>query len=817
MVTSHNSRLNELYDYSEKDKKYYQRNQIIDDIIQNDNNNSYKLRVYKRFIKIGTLYSSAIVYNPIMKALHFMTKGPPEKILPCCNYSSLPKNINKIIASSRKNGYINLILAYKIINEYNYDKAMGEDFYMFNLYFCGIIILKNKLKKNIKLVIQQLKNIECDLILNTGDNIYNSLSACYESGITSCKNIYVFDLNKISKKITVNDFNDILRNIPAKTNNNNLDKVSSNIYRKKKTNMRMISSRKNNFFSNKLEKINSNIGKENNKKIEVFNSKTKLPNPNYTDKIKNLAGKGDIPSLKLDQMVNNNYLNTNIKNKIKNYGKSDEKNSNLDSQIQSINSKNELIEKSINENQSENNSNNLNLITTTNKSNTINNQSFSSSIKKGQNPIKSRASAVLSHLNKSILSQNEERQINRKQFDNSIRRKETKNVSHLINNIENNNYNFNYNNKIKINIDYTPSKLKFMRNDCVYCVSGRALRFIYENRTKPEFKKYEFPILLNHIKKFGKIFYEMKSKDKSFLIDYYRNLPNKITCMVGDGQNDIDAIMSSHVGINIKPPINGNTLLCHFHPVDGNLFCIEKIIRAGRVTFENIYLLAVSSFLCAIVLISYIISLTYYNIDLNNNQFDFISCNYFFLSILAFTVKPDTSIKSSPLFHDSSLYKKFYMIIGVICLIINFGYEYLFTIIFTFNKENEEDHSKHIFATYFHFFCYFQIIGIIFSINSINFYRISHRNNYLFCIVLIAIIFALSFLFLICEYSFHPFLYNALIFEYSSKNVDTFDDKNKLLCFIIYIGNFITYFFFVFILYSIFYKKAKAKNENIKV
>ena len=155
------------------------------------------------------------------------------------------------------------------------------------------------------------------------------------------------------------------------------------------------------------------------------------------------------------------------------------------------------------------------------------------------------------------------------------------------------------------------------------------------------------------------------------------------------------------------------------------------------------------------------------------------------------------------------------MIICVFCLIINFGYEYLFTFIFTYNKDNEPEQAKQIFSTYYHFFCYFQIIGIIFTINSINFYRIPHRNNYLFCIILIFIILILSLLFLVCEYSFHPFLYNVLTFEYSPKNVDTFDDKNKLLCFIIYMANFITYFFFVFICHSIFYKKAKTKNENI--
>ena len=48
----------------------------------------------------------------------------------------------------------------------------------------------------------------------------------------------------------------------------------------------------------------------------------------------------------------------------------------------------------------------------------------------------------------------------------------------------------------------------------------------------------------------------MRSNEKSLLIDYFRKIPNKITCMIGDGQNDIEAIMSSHVGININSPIN---------------------------------------------------------------------------------------------------------------------------------------------------------------------------------------------------------------------------------------------------------------------
>ena len=58
--------------------------------------------------------------------------------------------------------------------------------------------------------------------------------------------------------------------------------------------------------------------------------------------------------------------------------------------------------------------------------------------------------------------------------------------------------------RIKHEKEYFFYKLKDMRNDCVYCVSGSALKFIYDNRHNPEYKKYQFPILLDYIQKYGK-------------------------------------------------------------------------------------------------------------------------------------------------------------------------------------------------------------------------------------------------------------------------------------------------------------------------
>ena len=173
--------------------------------------------------------------------------------------------INKVITLYRKSGYINLILALKIINECNYDKSLGEDYYMSDLIFCGLIILKTKLKKDVKQVIQQLKNLNCDIILSTGDNIYNSVTVSYESGITSKKNIYVFDLNKITQKITVINFNEITNDELIKYNNNlnnNIDKIPNINLKSKLASTKLKSSLRMNLISNKLEKLNTILIKE---------------------------------------------------------------------------------------------------------------------------------------------------------------------------------------------------------------------------------------------------------------------------------------------------------------------------------------------------------------------------------------------------------------------------------------------------------------------------------------------------------------------------------------------------------------------------
>ena len=103
---------------------------------------------------------------------------------------------------------------------------------------------------------------------------------------------------------------------------------------------------------------------------------------------------------------------------------------------------------------------------------------------------------------------------------------------------------------------------------------------------------------------------------------------------------------------------------------------------------------------------------------------------------------------------------------------------------------------------------------MIFSINSIIFYRMPLRNNYLFWLLIILIACGLSYIFCISGYSFHPLLYGVITFEFSSKNVDAFDDKNKLISFLIFASDLITCYLNVYIFFLIFTKKAKRELEK---
>ena len=207
-----NNNLNQSFTNSKnsikKTNSIYDKNNIF-----NNQFKSYKLRIFKKYIKPGTLNTSAIVYNFITKDLKFMTKGMPEDILDKCDFNTLPDNFNKTISSYRKNGFIIIICAYKIINKNDYKDTNTIDDYMYDLTFCGFITLKNELKKDVKFSIKELKQFNCNLIISTGDNIYNTLSVGLDSEIIENRNIFSFDKDEknkfiITKMYSANNIND---------------------------------------------------------------------------------------------------------------------------------------------------------------------------------------------------------------------------------------------------------------------------------------------------------------------------------------------------------------------------------------------------------------------------------------------------------------------------------------------------------------------------------------------------------------------------------------------------------------------------------
>ena len=105
--------------------------------------------------------------------------------------------------------------------------------------------------------------------------------------------------------------------------------------------------------------------------------------------------------------------------------------------------------------------------------------------------------------------------------------------------------------------------------------------------------------------------------------------------------------------------------------------------------------------------------------------------------------------------------------------------------------------------------CYIQTLGMMVTINSINFYRKNYRNNFCFWICMIILIFFVCFIFCIFGYSIHPVLSDYLSFEYNPKNVDTFDDKTKLVSYAIFLLSLIVYYLFVTLIFFLFRKKAE--------
>jgi len=697
---------------------------------QFDNIKSYKLRVFKRFIKSGTLNSSAIVYNFITKDLKFMTKGMPEEILDKCDVNTLPDNFNRTISLFRKSGFIPIICASKIINKDEYKDTNTIDDYMNNLTFCGFITLKNKLKKEVILSIKDLRQFNCNLIISTGDNIYNTLSVGFDSQIIENKNVFSFDKEEkigltITKIYSIKHIND---------EENKSTKISFDKYSK----------------LSKISKLSKNTSKISNKVIT---------SQNHTEREKE---NGDF---KKSLIIQNTNININ-----KNINNSDS----IDYQFFRDSNNKKEMHKYFSTKVIKNQKKSRNIID-------IKNKPFHLDISNLKNNHKNEETKLDFMENSFRVPLNSSYRYREKNTDTTNKKKKINNSNDLLKSSINKNYNNNlsksYIEKYNYYLGIFEEHAELIDN-CIYCVSGKAFSFLYKNKEKKQCKK-----ILEKIYKNCKIFYDMSSLDKSLVIDFYREFPDNYVCELAETQSDYDAIITSNVGINIKAPKNRNTMLCHFYS-DLNILSIKKIIREGRAVNENLILLKISSIFYTMTLNSYIICCFIRQVNILNQQLNFLEVCFLIMSVSAFIVRYDHFATSNPLIQNKKLYICHYAIQIIGIFLIKFISIYVQCIFFIGNRIIDEKQIDIIYCSYYFIFCIEQLISTIFLFNLISFYRKNPFSNYFF--IIFTLILSLYFLLLelLNSSNYKYDIFNITFYEFVDDLADSFADQNKLKSFL---------------------------------
>jgi magnesium-transporting ATPase (P-type) len=741
-------------------------NPILNDINTCDIN-SYKLRIFKKFIMDGSLNSSAIVYNFLTKELRFMIKGMAEDILDKCDTHSLPENFVNTISYYRRKGFIIIICASKLINVDEYNDYHDYEYYLNNLSFCGFITLKNVIKDDIRDAINELKQLNCKLIITSGDNEYNCLSVGFDSGIIDNKNIFLFDKDDKSNRIIIRKIYNI-----KSSNYSQEDEAKKSSYSPEK-----LSRQK----PKMAQAIYVPLLKKESK--ELRNNKSLIA-PSNTKK--SISDKDNIDSKE--------YENKKKEAKILNMFNTPQ----IKPEIKFISLKTKEKRRSIFENNNSLNLSNLN-------ENYIPSKNDNGNVKNNSN-----------NSEENVIFQNEE-----KDKSNSKRKSDNKKYQESSNSHKKSK---NSTNNKKSLITRKKSLLEFetfyyyngilneyedLKQNCIYCVSGKALNYLYKNRRRKDFK-----ILLRHIHKYCKIFFRMSAFDKSLSIDFYKEYPNSYICKIGECQSDFSPIMISNVGINLRQPRNFNTILCHFYTKDADIICIKNIIMEGRIIDQSTALLKISSYFCTLIINSYILTCLMRNHDIIVGQLNVLEITFLLLSILTFTGEPDDNSISNPLIKNYKLFNiHFYVqIIGLFLF-------KLLTVYFacrTYKTNREMDIKKidKIFITYYFILSIELIFSVSFSLNFISFSRRTFLSKILYLIIILLLIFYFIDLISLNGSNFKEDIFKITYFEYFQKLFDSFDDENRITLFLVCLADFVVSILYTCSIYFIFVKISRKQQKK---
>ena len=738
---------------------------IIKMIEQLYNINSYKLRIFKKFIKNGSLNCSAIVYNLLTKELRFMTKGIPEYILKNCNKNSLPDNLEYIISTYRKKGFIIIACATKLININEYEEINEIDYYMNNLTFCGFITLKNSYDGKIINAINQLNEYNCKYIITSGDNEYNCLSAGFNNHIIDNKNVYTFDKDDNHNKIIIRRIYSIKKNDEEKGINGSSDHKYS---RRNSNNMSLsnMKSKDNSFNITQCSSQNNNSANKNKNMIS-----------------KKKQGNGQYYEWKTPEIM----IKTGNYEKLANKSKNKDKRKNNGRKIDDDNN---ISQNSVLDNYSNQKDKSArHMLKTTNRISSIDQKINIDNIDQLQN----------SKLDNKI---NIEYNSTKKSNDNIYK-------SNTITKFE--------------EFYYYPGIFKDfndLKKNSIYCISSKAFNFLYKNR-KYEASKY----LLKKIYKRCNIFYNMSSVDKSLVIEFYKKYnKNNYICSIGECHSDMDSILSSNIGISFKNQNNRNMITSHFYSSNHDIFCIKQIIIEGKVFYENDLILKKFSFICTAIIDCYIYCCFISNIDVIEKQLNFLEIEFLFLSVISFTGKAKKHIVFEPLLKNGKLLNIYYMVQQIVSSLMKALSLFLLYLLYQ-SDTFIVDINDQVFVSYYFVLSIEFIICVIYSFKSISFYTISPFTNILLLFSTLLILLYMIILITLNSSNFKYDFLDMTIFEYSKVLMDSFSDKNRhcllYACeidftFSIILSTIVYYIFDKIAKYKISKNNEKEKEKDIK-
>ena len=214
------------------------------------------------------------------------------------------------------------------------------------------------------------------------------------------------------------------------------------------------------------------------------------------------------------------------------------------------------------------------------------------------------------------------------------------------------------------------------------------------------------------------------------------------------------------------------------------------------------------------VINSYLITCHLRHISVIMGQLNFLEITYLLLSVTGFTGRPDVNIEPEPLVRNKKLFNIHYLtqILGLV--FIKLIFIYFASKFYITNKLIKVTDIDKIFSTYYFILCTELIFSTSFTVNYISFYRKNILSNTFFILFIILLLSYFICLITLNSSNLRFDIFNLSYFEYFEYIIDSFDDRNRLIYFIICLIDFFVTFLYARINYIIFNKIAKNQLKN---